>query len=143
MVMKVEHRINIDAPPDRIFRLYEDVANWHTWDPDTKCACLDGPLRIGAKGRLAPTKGRAVPMYVTAVDVNRHFTVESRIPLLRMLFEHELVPAGPTTEVVHRVTIGGMLSLLIGPALARRLNEGLPVTLSNLKRRVEAGLGQA
>ncbi len=136
--MQIEHRTTVAAAPDVIYRIYEDVARWHTWDPDTKQASLDGPLRTGSKGKLTPTKGNTVPMLVTDVVANRSFTVESRIPLFRMRFEHELHPNAGGTEVIHRVTFSGLLSLLLGPMLSRQLNAGLPVTLSRLKALAES-----
>lgn len=139
--MQVEHRITAQTAPEVIFRIYEDVPNWPAWDPDTKQATLDGPLRPGAKGRLTPTKGNAVPMEVTAVVPGRSFTVESRIPLFRMVFEHELLPVPAGTEVVHRVVFSGLLSLLLGPMLSRQLNVGLPVTLARLKQLAESRAG--
>ena len=135
----IEHRISVAALPERIFSIYEDVPNWHTWDPDTKSASLDGPFRVGSRGKLTPSKGSSVPMVLTAVVPNRSFTVESRIPLFRMVFEHELLPRGSTTEVVHRVTFSGLLSVLLGRLLAKQLNIGLPRTLANLKQLAEAG----
>lgn len=136
--MQVEHRITVRASADIIYRIYEDVANWQTWDPDTRQAVLEGPFQVGSRGRLTPTKGRAVPMELITVERNRCFTVESRIPLFRMVFEHELRHLGDATEVTHRVMFSGLLSWLLGPMLARQLNTGLPVTLGKLKALAEA-----
>ena len=135
----IEHRISVAALPERIFSIYEDVPNWHTWDPDTKSASLDGPFCVGSRGKLTPSKGNTVPMVLTAVVPNRSFTAESRIPLFCMVFEHELLPRGSITEVVHRVTFSGLLSVLLGRLLAKQLNIGLPRTLANLKQLAEAG----
>jgi hypothetical protein len=136
--MQVEHRITIAAHPESIFSIYEDVRNWHTWDPDTKEAELDGPFQVGSRGRLTPTRGHTIPMLLTQVERGRRFTVESKIPLFRMRFEHELHPAQGATEVVHRVTFSGLLSLILGPMLSKQLNSGLPVTLSRLKALAQA-----
>ena len=136
--MQVEHRIAIAASPETVFRIYEDVQNWHTWDPDTKQAVLDGPFRVGSRGRITPPKGMSVPMLLTQVVPARCFTVESKIPLFRMVFEHELVPVPGATEVVHRVTFSGLLSFVLGPMLSKQLNAGLPVTLRKLKTRAES-----
>ncbi len=135
--MQVEHSVMVHAPAERIFRLYEDVAHWHTWDPDTKSASIDGPFAVGTRGTLTPPKGHTVPMLLTRVERDVCFTVESRIPLFRMVFEHELVPQGGAVKVIHRVTFSGALSFLLGRMLAKQLNQGLPVTLGNLKRRAE------
>jgi uncharacterized protein YndB with AHSA1/START domain len=137
--MQVEHRIAVAAPPERIFSIYEDVPGWRHWDPDTKSATLDGPFAVGSSGKLTPAKGNTVPMVVTAVVPNRSFTVECRIPLFRMVFEHELSPQGASTDVVHRVTFSGVLTPLLGRMLAKRVDAGLPVTLANLKRLAESG----
>jgi len=139
--MQVEHRIRVASSPASVFQIYQDVQNWHTWDPDTKQATLEGPFVVGARGRLTPTKGNTVPMCLTQVVRDRCFTVESRIPLFRMLFEHELVPLQGlqgATEVIHRVTLSGPLTIVLGPMMAKRLNAGLPVTLSRLKALAES-----
>ena len=135
--MQVEHRIAIAASPETVFRIYEDVKNWHTWDPDTKRAFLDGPFRIGSRGRITPPKGMTVPMLLTQVEPGKCFTVESKIPLFCMLFEHELLPVEGATEVIHRVTFSGFLSFVLGPLLSKQLNAGLPVTLRKLKALAE------
>ncbi|MFZ6749017.1 SRPBCC family protein [Undibacterium sp. Ren11W] len=140
--MQVEHRIAISASPETIFGIYEDVQNWHTWDPDTKQAYLEGPFRVGSRGRITPPKGMSVPMLFTQVEPGRCFTVESKIPLFCMLFEHELVATPGATEVIHRVTFSGLLSFVLGPMLSRQLNAGLPVTLGKLKALAE-GIGSA
>lgn len=77
-------------------------------------------------------------MRVTEVTRDRSFTVESKIPLFRMVFEHELNPTAGGTEVVHRVTLSGPLLLILGRMLARQIDAGLPVTLRNLKQLAEA-----
>lgn len=136
--MQVEHRITVSAPAETIFQIYSDVHNWHTWDPDTKSATLEGPFAVGSRGRLTPSKGNAVPMVLTRVEPGRCFTVESKIPLFRMLFEHELLPSRGTTEVIHRVTFSGLLSIVLGPMLSKQLNSGLPVTLTKLKALAES-----
>lgn len=137
--MKIEHRIHVAAPAERVFALYADVAHWHRWDPDTKAASIDGPFVTGTAGRLTPTRGNTVPMRLTSVVPDRSFTVESKIPLFRMLFEHDLNPQGKGVEVVHRVTFSGALAFLLGRVLGRQLNQGLPVTLSRLKTLAETG----
>jgi hypothetical protein len=136
--MQIEHRIAVEAPPETIFRIYEDVKNWHIWDPDTKQATLDGPFQVGSRGRLVPTKGNAVPMVLTHAVPGRSFTVESKIPFFRMVFEHELEPKQGSTEVIHRVTFTGLLTLVLGPMLSKQLNTGLPVTLTRLKALAES-----
>jgi hypothetical protein len=137
--MQIEHSIVINAPPACIFALYEDVENWNRWDPDTKSSCIDGPFQKGAKGSLTPTVGNMVPMVLIDVIPGRSFTAESKIPMFRMVFEHEITPDGNNiSTVVHRVCFSGALSWLLGRLIARRVDRGLPVTLAKLKAAAEA-----
>ena len=136
--MQVEHGTTIEAAPEQIFPFYEDVAHWHTWDPDTRSATLDGPFQVGTRGRLTPTQGNTVPMLITHVEPNRSFTVECKIPLFRMVFEHELKPSVASTQVVHRVRFSGLLTPILGRLLCKRIDQGLPHTLARLKQQAEA-----
>ena len=136
--MQVEHAILVNAPPERLFSLYADVSNWNRWDPDTKASSIDGPFQAGTRGSLTPTKGNTVPMFLTSVVPDRSFTVEVRIPLFRMVFEHELLPENGSTKVTHRVTFSGALAFLLGRVIGSQLNKGLPVTLAKLKASAEA-----
>lgn len=136
----------IPTPAQPIFALYADVAGWSRWDPDTKAASLDGPFQVGAKGRLVPTKGRAVPIELTQLETDRSFTVQARIPLFKMVFEHELRPTAGGTEATHRVTFTGWLAPLLGRMLAAQLRTNLPSTLASLSRHAQrrhAGEGAA
>ena len=137
--MQVESRITISATPAKIFEIYADVGNWKIWDPDTKASSIDGPFQTGSKGRITPAKGMTVPMDFVSVVPDRSFTVESRIPLFRMLFEHELNETAAGTEVVHRVTFSGALSFVLGPVVGNPLRTGLPITLARLKQLAESG----
>jgi uncharacterized protein YndB with AHSA1/START domain len=137
--MQVESRVTISVPPDKIFEIYADVSNWKTWDPDTKESSIDGPFQTGSKGKLTPPKGMTVPMNFISVVPNTSFTVESKIPFFRMVFEHELNAIAAETEVVHRVTFSGALSFLLGPIVGNPLRTGLPITLASLKRLAERG----
>lgn len=140
-MMQIEESITIAAPPQRIFALYADVARWNTWDPDTREASIDGPFRTGARGRLVPTKGRAVPMELTSVVEDRSFTAQARIPLFTMDFDHELLAQGATTRVVHRVRFSGALAFVLGRLVGAQVRKGLPVTLASLKRHAEQPSG--
>jgi len=141
--MQVEHSVLVNAAPERLFALYADVPNWHRWDPDTKASSIQGPFQTGTTGSLTPTKGNTVPMLLMSVVPNRSFTVEVKIPLFRMVFEHELLPSNKATTVIHRVTFSGVLALLLGRIIGSQLNKGLPITLAKLKATAEATNGVA
>jgi hypothetical protein len=55
-----------------------------------------------------------------------------------MVFEHELSQKSGATEIIHRVTLSGFLTFILGPMLSKQLNIGLPITLSRLKALAES-----
>lgn len=138
MADAIEASIVIAATPAEIFAVYRDVPGWSAWDPDTRRASLDGPFALGTTGELVPTKGRRVTMQIVALEPDRLFTVEARIPLFRMRFEHRLEPVHAGTRAWHRVEFSGALAFLFGPLVGGPLHDGLPATLRGLKRHVEA-----
>jgi len=77
-------------------------------------------------------------MVLKKVVHDRCFTVESKIPLFRMVFEHELLPLQGMTEVIHRVTFSGPLTFVLGRMLVKQLNLGLPITLQRLMALTES-----
>lgn len=143
MTEAIQARTRIDVPPAEIYAIYRDVANWPAWDPDTRAASLHGPFALGTTGELVPTKGGPVIMQITALEPDRAFTVEARIPLFRMRFDHELTPVRGGTDVLHRVTFSGPLAFLFGRVVGEPLVRGLPATLAGLKRYAEQRVAAA
>lgn len=137
MADAIEARIRIGVAPPEIYAIYRDVANWPAWDPDTRLARLHGPFALGTTGELVPAKGRPVVMQITALEPDRAFTVEARVPGFRMRFEHELTPVTEGTEVLHRVSFSGPLAFIFGRVVGEPLRRGLPATLAGLKQYAE------
>lgn len=135
--MVIEENIEVRVLPLAVMNCYRDVAGWPEWDPDTREAWIEGPFRSGARGRLKPAKGFAVPMRFVSVG-EQHFTVECTAPFCTMRFEHELTPAAGGTRITHRVSFEGPLARLFGHIVGSRVKAGLPVTMRSLKRHLEA-----
>lgn len=131
--MPIEARIHIAVPPMVVDQIWQEVDQWHQWDPDTKKAQLNGPFAVGTKGRIVPSKGMGVAMVVTEATPGRSFTVEGHMPLFRMHFEHLVTPLEEGSEVIHRVWFTGALAFLFGPIVAKQLRVGLPLTMQSLK----------
>ena len=137
--MQFEQQVEIAAPAKTVFALYADVARWAAWDPDVKESSIEGPFASGATGALRPLKGPNTHISFTEVIENRSFTVESRLPLCVMRFEHELSESqGSTvTRATHRVSFIGPLSPVFGRIVGAQIRRGLPGTMLGLKRAAE------
>jgi Polyketide cyclase / dehydrase and lipid transport len=136
--MVIEEKIVIEATPDEVFAVYSDVSNWNVWDPDTKSSSINGAFETGAKGRITPAKGQAINLVFSSVIKNKSFTCEGGVPFFKMVFEHELNRQGAGTVAIHRVTMTGALTFLIGRMVREQLKVGLPKTMFSLKRLIES-----
>lgn len=136
--MVIEERIVTTASAKTVHSIYAQVDRWHTWDPDTKSASIDGAFVTGATGTLAPQKGRAVKIRFTDVRPDAGFTCVGGIPGFTMTFDHELSDVKVGTLIVHRTTFSGFLAPIFARLMGDPLRAGLPKTLASLKRLAES-----
>lgn len=136
-MIQFEEQIVIAAPPEKVFALYESVTAWSSWDPDVKTSSIEGSFSSGASGSLQPSSGPKARIKFTEVMPNRSFTVETKLPLCVMRFEHELTFLPSGTNAKHRVTFQGLLSPFFGRVIGSQIRKGLPNTLQGLKRAAE------
>jgi Polyketide cyclase / dehydrase and lipid transport len=136
---EVRCSITMHCSAQRVFEVWQDVSNWHAWDPDTKQAELAGPFAVGSSGRLVPAKGQGVTMVVTQVTPGQSFTVQAKVLGTRMIFPHTVMPLLDGVQVTHAVRFEGWLAGVFMRTVGRQVEKGLPVTLARLKARCEAG----
>lgn len=135
--MQFEEKALINAPVDKLFSVYANVSGWSSWDTGVKLSSIDGQFSSGATGSLQPPSGPRAKITFTEVVPNRSFTVESKLPLCVMRFEHEITPLGNQVQVLHRVSFVGLLAPLFGRIVGSQIRKGLPRTLEGLKRVAE------
>lgn len=135
--MQFEERIEVQAPRQVVFALYADVASWATWDPDVQSSAIAGAFVSGSTGTLKPSNGPEARITFTEVVADTSFTVESKLPLCVMRFEHELSTSAAGTVAVHRVSFSGLLSPVFSRVIGSQIRKGLPHTMSGLKRAAE------
>ncbi len=136
--MSIVHSIEVDAPRRQVFSLYADVGSWPAWDSETLAVQLPA-LRPGASGWLKPRQGPKANIRVSEVTPDTSFTVESRLPLCRMQFGHELDGEEGRTIVTHWVRFTGPLAPLFRRLIGRDIDRTLSRTLAGLKRASEHG----
>lgn len=98
--MHFETSVDIDAPPETVWKLLKDVERW----PDMTASMdrvelLDEPFTLGSRARVHQPKLPAAVWTVTAFDDTRTFTWESRSTGVTTTGAHEIVatPDGGST----------------------------------------------
>ncbi len=134
----------INAPPEAVWRVLADVANWPAWDPTTDSA--EGVVEKGGQltFRSPKSPGQALRVKLTAVD--EPFLLEwtgGMPPAFRTQRTHRVTPhAAETGTTGSRVEVSEELSGSLLPMVEKQipdLDALLKDFLAGLKRRVESG----
>ena len=116
------------ATPQQVWAVLADVQRWPRWDPDLASAMLDGPVAVGATGRLRPTGwlvGRlharvAAPFRLTECTAPRSIVIGQPILAGVMRFELHLEPASAGTVLRQRLSLTGPLRRATALVIGRR-----------------------
>jgi carbon monoxide dehydrogenase subunit G len=132
--------IQIDAPPDRVWRVMSDIERWHEWTPTVTSVTRtnSGPFRVGARARVRQPKLPPADWLVVAVTENHGFDWESRAPGLRVLARHVIEPNGAGSRVTLSIRYTGPLGHVFGWLTAGINRRYIALEADGLKRRTEA-----
>jgi uncharacterized membrane protein len=149
MNILVERSIDIEAPPDVVWRVMSDVEKWPEWTASMRRIerIGDGPLAKGSSARVAARGGPPAVWTVTELEKGRSFKWEAKTSGTLAVANHVVEPAGEGSRVTLTLTINGGLALaLMSPlvsAIARRNvrqeAEGLKVRSEELAKSPEQG----
>lgn len=124
--------IIINAPKEKIWRLWVDVEKWPLWDNDVEWAKLDGEFSEGQTGILKPKGGPASKFVITTCNKNKGFTDVSFLPLAKLSFIHEMKEEHQGIKVTHSIQISGPLAFIFSILIGNKLAKGLPSALQKL-----------
>jgi hypothetical protein len=119
---------SLAATPHQVWAVLADVQRWPRWDPDLASAMLDGPVAVGATGRLRPTGwlvGRlharvATPFRLTECTAPRSIVIDQPILAGVMRFELHLESASAGTVLRQRLSLTGPLRRAMALVIGRR-----------------------
>ncbi len=112
-------------PAGKIWKVWTNVNQWHTWQPDIEYAKLDGEFKVGNTFRLKPKAGPGVSIEIIKVEADRQFTDLTRFPGARMFGCHEFIAHGDELEIRTTMSIEGFLSFLWRKIVAENVANGM------------------
>ena len=122
--MKRSITVDINAAPDRVWKVMTDIERWPEWtETVTSATRLDeGPLIVGSRARLEQPKLPPTEYVVTELLPGRSFTWVARSPGVRTTARHdlEMLPDGGT-----RVRLGVEQAGPLGTVMGRLFFKGL------------------
>ena len=127
------HSIDIQASPERVYRLYADLTTWSQWDPAVLEVSLPAGLQAGSARRLPAQGGPRTRIHVPEVSDAQSFTVASQLLGWKMLFGHTLKAVAGGVRATHTLSFAGPLAFVFRRLLGAKIAATLPAALQGLK----------
>ena len=139
MSLVTQERIEIDAPPERVWPVMADVERWNEWTPSiTSIQLLGGPMGPGARALVRQPKLPPVVWRVTSWDPGRSFEWEARSPGSHVVGFHRVEPRGQGSLATLGVIQSGPVGWLVGKMIAGLTRSYVAMEAAGLKKRAEA-----
>jgi len=126
---------HLDA--SRVWDVWTDINQWHTWRDDIEFAKLVGDFQVGNLIMLKPDFGPAVKIELIEVDANRQFIDLTRFPGAKMYGRHEIIERSDGLEIITSMSIAGPFAWLWQKLVAQGIANGIPQQTENLAHRVK------
>jgi hypothetical protein len=129
MWSKTHSIVTSEATKEQMWKLFEDVNNWHTWDEGIEYAKIDGEFQKGNFFILKPKKGPKIKIQLVEAVKNKKFVDLTRFPLAKMYGEHVFEETPKGLKITTTMSVEGMLSSLWVKLVARDIANALPVEM--------------
>ena len=141
--MIIEDTIYIEAPPNVVWSVTEDVERWPEWTPTITSVIRldDGPFGLGSAARVKQPGQPESEWTVTEFVPGERFVWETRRPGLYMRASHGMKAEGAGTANLLRVEATGVMAALLWPMLRLAVPWALSQENRGLKARCEEHSG--
>lgn len=133
----VKHTEATTAPAHVIWKIWADVENWNSWDHAIEYSRLEGPFAIGTTGVLKPKGASPVRMHITALEHNKSFVDEAKLPLAKIIVSHFMTESAGKTQVTHQIEMTGPLAFFFAIIIGRGMKKDLPVEMKSMIKKAE------
>ena len=116
-MVRHEHHEHINAPTEKVWAAWEDIANWSTWSPTMSLSkpLDDAPFGIGKQARLNVRGGGAGIWTVTVLEPGRRFVWENDSRGVHSLADHIVAPSpNGGSDVTTKFEASGLMATLLG-----------------------------
>lgn len=131
----VKHTLETNATPAQIWKVWEDVKNWKTWDHEIELSQLDGPFQAGTTGCTKFVGTPLIKTLLTEVVPHKLVIQESHLSFAKVISTQLMNPIGSKTEVTFQVEIRGPLSLFYACILGRFIKKKIPAEMEEMLKR--------
>lgn len=138
-MLVAEETVETKASPESIWKIWQDVSQWNTWDHVVESSHLNGPFETRTLGTLKPRGGPSVKTELTSVQPFTSFVMESKLPLAKIVVSHYI----KAHLVTHKIEIVGPLAFFFNWVMGKNMKDELPQVMKNLAKKAELLEGNA
>ncbi len=134
----VKHTVETKAASNQIWKIWQDVENWKTWDEQIEFSRIDGPFQTSTTGC---TKFIGTPLFktlLTQVQPYKLVVQEAYLFFAKVVSYQSMRQIEGKTEVTFQVEIKGPLFLFYACMLRRFIKKKIPVEMEEMLKRVKA-----
>lgn len=134
----IKHTLETKATPTQIWKIWEDVDNWKTWDREIELSRIDGPFQTGTTGS---TKFRGTPVFktlLTHVEPHKLVVQEAYLTFAKVVSYQSMSQVAGKTQVIFQVEIKGPLSFFYACMIGRFIKKKIPTEMQEMLKRVQA-----
>ena len=133
----VKHAVETKATLVQIWKIWEDVENWKTWDQEIELSRLDGPFQAGTTGC---TKFVGTPLFktlLTRVEPHKLVVQEAHLSFVKVISYQSMNHVAGKTQVTFQVEIRGPLSLFYTCMIGRFIKKKIPAEMEEMLKRAK------
>jgi len=131
----VKHTVETKATPIQIWRIWQDVENWKTWDQEIELSRIDGPFQTGTTGC---TKFVGTPLFktlLTQVEPHKLVVQEAYLSFAKVISYQSMSHVAGKTQMTFQVEIRGPLSFFFACMLGRFIKKKIPIEMEEMLKR--------
>jgi hypothetical protein len=134
----IKHTVETKISPTQIWKIWEDVENWKTWDREIELTRIDGPFQAGTTGA---TKFVGTPLFktlLTHVEPYKLVVQEAYVFCAKVVSTQLLSQVAGKTQVTFQIEVRGPMSFFYACMLRRFIKKKIPVEVETMLKRAEA-----
>lgn len=121
------------ATSKNVWAIWTDVSSWPKWDHELEWSVLEGPFKVGTKGKLKPKGWFASTFEIISVEKDKSHSDKTVMPLTEVIFSHEVTSCDQShVKIEHTVVVKGLLAPLLWLTMRNKLKSGLPSAVNRL-----------
>jgi hypothetical protein len=125
------------ASTEKIWHIWTDVNNWHTWDTGLKKAEIQGSFTMGITGTITSLEGRKSNFKVVEFIFRQSYTFKTKLPLGSLYVKRYMDIKDGKVYFTHEVWFSGLTGRVFARKFGSRFREMLPEVMNNIKKLAE------